>query len=30
MQQGPCFVEVAFISTTQVLDFIVGEEGKDG
>jgi hypothetical protein len=30
MQQGPCFVEVAFISTTRVLDFIVGEEGKDG
>jgi hypothetical protein len=30
MQQGPCFVEIAFIPTTQVLDFITSEEGKDG
>jgi len=30
MQQGPCLVEVAFIPTTQVFDFITGEKGKDG
>jgi hypothetical protein len=30
MQQGPCLVEVAFIPITQVLDFMVGEGGKDG
>jgi len=30
MQQGPHLVGVAFIPTTQVLDFILGEEGKDG
>jgi hypothetical protein len=30
MQQGPCLVGVAFIATTQVLDFITSEEGKDG
>jgi hypothetical protein len=30
MQQSPCLVEVAFIPTTQVLDFIAGEGGKDG
>jgi hypothetical protein len=30
MQQGPCFIEVIFIPTTRVLDFIVGEEGKNG
>jgi hypothetical protein len=30
MQQGPCLVKVTFIPTTQMLDFIVGEEGKDG
>jgi hypothetical protein len=29
MQQGFRLVEVAFIPTTQVLDFITGEEGKD-
>jgi hypothetical protein len=29
MEQGPCLVEVAFIPTTRVLDFIVSEEGKD-
>jgi hypothetical protein len=28
--KGPSLVEVTFIPTTQVLDFIVGEEGKDG
>jgi len=27
MQQGPYLVEVAFIPTIQVLDFIVGGEG---
>jgi len=30
MQQSPCLVEVTFIPTTQVLDFIVGEKGKNG
>jgi hypothetical protein len=30
MQQGPRFVEVTIIPTTQMHDFIVGEEGKDG
>ncbi len=30
MQQGPCFVEVAFISTIQVPNFITNEEGQDG
>jgi hypothetical protein len=30
MQQSPCLVEVAFIPTTQVLDFIASEGGKDG
>jgi len=30
VQQGFHLVEVAFIPTTQALDFIVGEEGKDG
>jgi hypothetical protein len=30
MQQGPHLVEVTFIPTTQVHDFIVGEKGKDG
>jgi len=30
MQQGPCVVEVAFIPKTQMFDFIIGEEGKDG
>jgi hypothetical protein len=30
MQQGPRLVEVAFIPTTRVLDFIASEEGKDG
>jgi hypothetical protein len=30
MQQGPHLVEVAFIPTTQVLDFIPSEEGKYG
>jgi hypothetical protein len=30
MLQGPHLVEVAFIPTIRVLDFIVGEEGKDG
>jgi hypothetical protein len=29
MQQGPCLVEVTFIPTKKMLDFIVGEEGKD-
>jgi hypothetical protein len=29
MQQGLHLVEVAFIPTTQMLDFITGEEGKD-
>jgi hypothetical protein len=29
-QQGPCLVEVAFIPTTQMLDFITSEKGKDG
>jgi hypothetical protein len=29
MQQGFHLVEVAFIPTTQMLDFITGEEGKD-
>jgi hypothetical protein len=30
MQQGPYLVEVTFIPLTRVLDFIVGEKGKDG
>jgi hypothetical protein len=30
MQQGPCLVEVTFVPTTRVLDFIAGEEGKNG
>jgi hypothetical protein len=30
MQQGPCLVEVAFIPTTKMLDFIASEESKDG
>jgi hypothetical protein len=30
MQQGLRFVEVTFIPTTQMHDFIVGDEGKDG
>jgi len=30
MQQGSHLVEVAFIPTTRMLDFITGEEGKDG
>jgi hypothetical protein len=30
MQQGPHLVEVAFIPTTWMFDFIVSEEGKDG
>jgi hypothetical protein len=30
MQQSPCLVKVAFIPTFWMLDFIVGEEGKDG
>jgi hypothetical protein len=30
MQQGPLLVEVAFIPITRMLDFIVGEGGKDG
>jgi hypothetical protein len=29
MQQGPHLVEVTFIFTTWVLNFIAGEEGKD-
>jgi hypothetical protein len=28
--KGPNLVEVAFILTTRVFDFIVDEEGKDG
>ncbi len=30
VQQGPHLVEVAFIPTTRLLDFIANEEGKDG
>jgi len=30
MQQGPYLVEVTFIPTIRVFDFIDGEEGKDG
>jgi hypothetical protein len=30
MQQGPCFVEVAFNPTIQMLDFITSEESKNG
>jgi hypothetical protein len=30
MQQGLCLVEVAFIPTTRILDFIASEKGKDG
>jgi hypothetical protein len=29
IQHGPCLVEVAFIPTIRMLDFITGEEGKD-
>jgi hypothetical protein len=30
MQQCPCFVEVAFIPTTRIPNFIANEEGQDG
>jgi hypothetical protein len=30
MQQGLHLVEVVFIPTIQMLDFILGEQGKDG
>jgi len=30
MQQGLCLVEVAFIPTTWVFNFIVGKKSQDG
>jgi len=30
MQQNPCLVEVAFIPTTRMLDFVASEGSKDG